>query len=968
MASAGYALPLLVLVLLLIQAFVPIAVSASQDNRDVPDDLAVVLRQLIESLGLEEGVFALYKAPRVFHELAFCTSSREVSSIAKALAELAENSTWTSVDTEKWLSLGRKLVSLIKENWRGLSDCESSTIYLALIYASTVPGTDIVDSTSTLAIWEAALDIVEQATHDKGGLLAAIRGEVSAGNPRLPASIVALVGVPDESFWRIATRKLGPQGLVWLSSLVSIDMIPSRAALSALEHLAGKPLRDKVIPLLVFSSLYVEEYPAIPVAIANLLEATYRDYVCTLSHAYPLILDALSLEGVSVVRILYGNITGQAFGSLDPSRLAAMDLLLGLNSKIWNTSYHRPVVVALQALQCSSDGPVYSPASTSILLWSNLFKSNTSLLSFVASKALEKNTTFCSMFGELVKLFISDVRENTHNVSTIHTRLWRVISSAASLCSLETGYMTPLYTVILYNPFTEIDPWILSKAIQKHLPSYLGGALPYAIKLSSKIWSEGIRAIGSIEPPPNPRDRAVYGLLASAVKSVPLFGEGIIVNKSVVENITGLPGLALNSSLIGSAISRTPLMVESILSSTRGPNAQGNVSRYLQNSNLASLVPSLRPLGGDTYYISGASLKTLIASILSKSGNDSLNSLVVAEMITEEILEKTGAEGVPVQAMGSMVSEEAEEELKSMIGSGGGAIPFFSEESVLAERSLKKALMERRSQAGSQSPGRGEGLGRVFSGRSSIIESFKDAILGTNTTSVGDLAKRISVSIDLNSIEDVFSRLGVKSLEKIVGIMSQSTVEESLPSSSARSKYNPSLPLGSLGVKPGSHIILPQVKLPPLQLPDGLEGVSMLFLALLAVLTITVLVAYAYGRISRVLLMYRARRLVAEAERVLIEFSTGKPGDNLRKTVVVLYARLLEVYSRIYAPKRPSETHREYAYKLPGDEKPDYNKASHIYEEAKFSAHPINRLYIDELKRIVDTVASRLLHRRKSQG
>jgi hypothetical protein len=947
----------------------PVAVSASQDTRDVPDDLAEILRQLIESLGLEEGVFALYKAPRVFHELASCTSSREVSSIAEALAELAENSTGTSVNTEKWLSLGRKLVSLIEEDWRGLSGCKSSTIYLALIYASMVPGTNIVDSSSTLAIWKTALDIVEQATHGRGELLAAIRGEVSAGNPRLPASIVALVGVPDESFWRIVTRKLGAQDLVWLSSLVSIDKIPSRAALSALEHLAGKPLRDKIIPLLVFSGLYVEEYPAIPVAIANLLEATYRDYVCTLSQAYPLILDVLSLEGVSVAKIVYSNITSQAFGSLDPSRLATMDLLLSLTSKIWDTSSPRPVVVVLQTLQCSSNGLVYSPASTSILLWSSLFKSNTSLLSFVASKALEKNTTFCSMFGELVKLFISDVRENTYNVSTIHTRLWRMISSAASLCFLETGYMTPLYTVILYNPFTEIDPWIISKAIQQHLPSYLGGALPYAIKLSSKIWSEGISAIGSIEPPPNPKERAVYGLLASAAKSVPLFGEGIIVNRSVIENITGLPVLASNSSLIGSVISRTPLIVKSILSSTGGRNAsEGNISRYLQNSNLTSLVPSLRPLGGDAYYISSTSLKTLIATILSKSGNNSLKSLVVAEKIAEEILEKTGAEGVPVQAMGSMGSEEAEEELKSMIGSGGGTIPFFSEESILAERSLKKALMEQRSQASSQSPGRGEGLGRVFSGKSSIIESLKDAILGANTTSVEDLAKRISVSIDFNSIEDVFPRLGVKSLEKIVGSMSQSTAEESLPSSSAGSQYNSSLPLGGLGVEPGSHIILPQVELPPLQLPEGFEGVSMLFLVLLAVLTITVILAYAYGRISRILLMYRARRLVAEAERVLIEFDTGKPGDNLRRTVVVLYAKLLEVYSRIYAPKRPSETHREYAYKLPGDEKPAYNEAAHIYEEAKFSAHPINRRYIDELKRIVDTVASRLLHRRKSQG
>ncbi len=959
------------LTLLLVQVFMPIRASASQDTRDVPDNLAEILRQLIEALGLEEGVFALYKAPRVFHELALCSSSRNISSAAEALAELAKNSTGTSVDTEKWLSIGKKLILMIEENWTALSSCKSSTIYLALLYASMVPGTNIVDSGSILAIWRTALDIVEQATHNRSRILEALKGEVSVGNSRLPASIVALIGVPDESFWRIVTRKFEPQDLVWLSSLVAVDKIPSRAALSILEHLAGKPLRDKVIPLLVFASLYVEEQPVIPVAIANLLEATYRDYVCTLSQAYPLILDVLGLEGVSVAQIVYSNDTSRVFGSLNPSRLDAMDLLLSLTSKIRDTSSPRAVVVVLQTSQCSSNGPVYSPALTSILLWSNLLKSDRNLLSFTASKALEKNTTFCSMFGELVKLFMNDVRENTYNVSTIHTRLWRIISSAASLCFLETGYMTPLYTVILYNPFTEIDPWIVSKAIQQHLPSYLGGALPYAIELSNKIWSEGISAIGGVEPPLNPRERAVYGLLVSAAKSVPLFGEGIIVSRSVVENITGLPGLTPNSSLIGSVVTRTPLIVESILSLARNNNvSEDNIYQYLQESNLTSLVPSLRPLGGDTYYISSTSLKTLIATIMSGSRNNSnsLKSIVTAERIAERILEKTGAEGVPVQAIESMGSEEAEEELKSMIGMGGGAIPFFSEESILAERSLKRALLERRSRASDNSLGREGGLGRVFGGKSSIIESLKDVILGANTTSVEDLARRISVSIDFSGVEEVFSRLGVEGLKRIVGSMSQS-VEEPPAGSIVESEYNSSLTLGELRVEPSSsQIMLPQVKLPSLQLPEGFRGVSILFIVLLIILVITVISAYAYRKISSILFMYRAKRLVSEAERVLAEFNDDKLDDSLRKTVVVLYAKLLEVYSRIYAPKRPSETHREYAYKLPSSEKPAYSEAAHIYEEAKFSAHPLDKQYIDELRRIVGAVASRLLHKWKSRS
>ena len=50
------------------------------------------------------------------------------------------------------------------------------------------------------------------------------------------------------------------------------------------------------------------------------------------------------------------------------------------------------------------------------------------------------------------------------------------------------------------------------------------------------------------------------------------------------------------------------------------------------------------------------------------------------------------------------------------------------------------------------------------------------------------------------------------------------------------------------------------------------------------------------------------------------------------------------------------ETHREYAEAVPGGERSLYTRAAMIYEEAKFSQHPIGQDQVNAMAEIVERV------------
>ncbi len=82
----------------------------------------------------------------------------------------------------------------------------------------------------------------------------------------------------------------------------------------------------------------------------------------------------------------------------------------------------------------------------------------------------------------------------------------------------------------------------------------------------------------------------------------------------------------------------------------------------------------------------------------------------------------------------------------------------------------------------------------------------------------------------------------------------------------------------------------------------------------------------------------------------------GEPSLGPRELVIELFRELLALYGRLVRPKRLYETHREYAEAVPGGERSLYTRAAMIYEEAKFSQHPIGQDQVNAMAEIVERV------------
>ena len=156
---------------------------------------------------------------------------------------------------------------------------------------------------------------------------------------------------------------------------------------------------------------------------------------------------------------------------------------------------------------------------------------------------------------------------------------------------------------------------------------------------------------------------------------------------------------------------------------------------------------------------------------------------------------------------------------------------------------------------------------------------------------------------------------------------------------------------GILGSGPQAPVAPPlSLALPSGELgtPSGLLA-SPSYWALLALLSILVVVlvwAYRSGLIRRLVLSVEERRL----RRLLAAPIATRES---RMEVVRAFAGLLELYSRIFASREKSETHREYASKLPNQVREVYTEAAKAYEEAKFSSHPVGENHLEKVKRAI---------------
>ncbi|HID41089.1 MAG TPA: DUF4129 domain-containing protein, partial [Pyrodictium sp.] len=132
----------------------------------------------------------------------------------------------------------------------------------------------------------------------------------------------------------------------------------------------------------------------------------------------------------------------------------------------------------------------------------------------------------------------------------------------------------------------------------------------------------------------------------------------------------------------------------------------------------------------------------------------------------------------------------------------------------------------------------------------------------------------------------------------------------------------------------------------------GLAGLSFLAASLLLA-GLALLAATRYREITALVARVRLARL----ERRLASSVAGdaRPRE-ARRVIVEVFGQILRLYEAVYAPRAVSETHREYAGKLPVEEKTRYIPAAMVYEKAKFSNEPVSGRDVETLQRILSEI------------
>ena len=175
------------------------------------------------------------------------------------------------------------------------------------------------------------------------------------------------------------------------------------------------------------------------------------------------------------------------------------------------------------------------------------------------------------------------------------------------------------------------------------------------------------------------------------------------------------------------------------------------------------------------------------------------------------------------------------------------------------------------------------------------------------------------------------------------------------------------LPVKGLEAKGNNEINLPRISMPsggapgihpprvsppsisPPSMGAGGAGLQWLLLAL-AIGLVAALLARGLSGITITMHKSRIRKLrkrIAEAKKG----KSGEQAKTLRDLVIALYAETLKLYSKLYRPKAPSETHREYAHVLPPTERHVYEPVASVYEKAKFSFNPVTTSDVELVER-----------------
>jgi len=269
-----------------------------------------------------------------------------------------------------------------------------------------------------------------------------------------------------------------------------------------------------------------------------------------------------------------------------------------------------------------------------------------------------------------------------------------------------------------------------------------------------------------------------------------------------------------------------------------------------------------------------------------------------------------------------------------------------------------------------------------------LLQELQNALEEHDTRKAASLLERIAASnneaLKAKALQ-LLSKEDSETLSELLNEVTKQARQGEMSSEEVRLLSNllSKLPVKSLGAIRSNEISLPRIGMPssgapgihpprvsppsisPPSMGAGGAGLQWLLLAL-AIGLVAALLARGLSGITITMHKSRVKRLrkrIAEAGKR----RNREQAKTLRDLVIALYAEMLKLYSRLYRPKAPSETHREYANVLPPGERPVYEPVARVYEKAKFGFNPVTTSDVELVERSLGELRKRAEEKEKEE-
>lgn len=891
MANRAAALALAVLAAALLLAHVAAAAGSLED------EFRNLLRQLEQQNTTAAPVIPLGEAVKLYTGLAKCSADPAVGADALRAADVLQAmaaSGYSRAALAQWQAVTQLLIrDVYRAALNGLlRSCSAETVYYALLYANAVPMKDklIVAGFNPLLPRTALAEALKESGLPSD--VAEAAASLVASDPATAAAAAAIAARPSPGLWELVARQAGSaEGLAALVALADPSTIPPTAARLLLARIVTETSPD--VAALGPSAWLIKAgvyYDEAIEAYAGSGRVAAKPLVLYLALT-KLLEQAYPGVAQQLAKLpTYTSLYRTVLQETPPGVLDAFKPLGNSTLDLETLAKAWYAVKTNRPLLAAARDDGLDPIAASAALWTSKEKWLIDNLVVSSIYVNASRSPACEAAANLVKQAVA-------MGPYAGQALWAHAAAAAALCASDTGSAKPIEALLTIQPLAAPSPSLL-RASSLHVP---GPELDAIIKAAEDI-SKAIpwTTHSSAQPAPSP-PRLSPGWVSALIRRGD--AEGLIHvarslgDRALIDVASRLASEAAQGSLLppaeGEARARETAWVLNELSRLKTMASSGEVPGVL------------RPV-----------LDHVVASVKAALRRGDIES-AAAELITIEQLINDYKAIEDYTPSGPKAAQQAATWSNAAPGpSMGSAGPLDARlvEEVLSAARQARLVLERGGST-SQLPEtlRGKNLDELVQEALRLVH--EGALKPEDVKPLLDLAQRLHET---------------------------PSIAQRLPKPQLRLPHLPAPRPITLGG--GS----PSLGMPSMSVPGPGSGAAAALGLVLAAAAAAALLAKRRGLPS---LGPRLRRLRGARRGGGGGRGSGSPSP--RELVVELFRELLMLYGRLVRPKRPYETHREYSKAVPVGERSLYAKAAMIYEEAKFSQHPIGRQHVETMTELL---------------